>query len=63
MELTDAELSMLLAHSQASDTSPEIGYRLSPRVAALDLPPRLASGHPSAARHDVSDALPPSDPA
>lgn len=59
-ELSDAELLVLLNHSQASDTSPEIGYRLSPRIAALELPPRLASGAPGQ-RATVAARLPTAD--
>jgi hypothetical protein len=45
-EMTDAQLALLLASSQSSEMSPELGYRQSPLAAAAELPPRLAAGPP-----------------
>ncbi|HZF69102.1 MAG TPA: hypothetical protein VEZ47_13760 [Gemmatirosa sp.] len=46
-EMSDAQLAALLASSQSSEMSPELGYRQSPLAAAAQLPPRLAAGPPT----------------
>ena len=47
-EMSDAELGLLLASSQSSEMSPELGYRRSPLPVRANLPPRLAAGEPQA---------------